>query len=133
MCHNPLLLDIIEFFVSNDVADGDGIDCIRDFSPEDPDDVIVLYEYKGSAVVSFDDTSVRSVQVTVRSADPDTARDKAIKLFNLFHVHDTAKRIDFTENRWGQVTLRQTPFKIKIDENNRTVFGFNMGVLTTIY
>jgi len=130
---NPLLLDIVEYLADNNVAIGDGIDCFRDYSPEDPDNVIVLYEYRGSASVSFDDTTQRAVQVTVRSSDPDYARDKAIEIFNLFKVKECAKRVDFTADRWGQVTLRNTPFKIKVDENDRFIYGFNMGILTTIY
>jgi hypothetical protein len=130
---NPLLLDIVEYLVDNNVAVGDGIDCFRDYSPEDPDNVIVLYEYRGSTSVPFDDTTQRAVQVTVRSSDPDYARDKAIEIFNLFKVKECAKRVDFTTDRWGQVTLRNTPFKIKVDENDRFIYGFNMGVLTTIY
>lgn len=131
--NSPLLLDIINYLVSNEVAVGDGIDCFRDYSPESPDSVIVLYEYSGGASVAFDDTTQRSIQVTVRSSDPDYARDKAIEIFNLFRVKECAKRVDFTATRWGQVTLRNTPFKIKVDENDRFIYGFNMGVLTTIY
>lgn len=130
---NPLLLDIVEYIVDNGAALGDGIDCFRDYSPESPDNAIVLYEYRGGASVAFDDTTQRAVQVTVRSSDPDYARDKAIEIFNLFRVKECAKRVNFTEDRWGQVTLRNTPIKIKVDENDRFIYGFNMGVLTTIY
>lgn len=130
---NPLLLDIVEYIVDNGAAVGDGIDCFRDYSPESPDSVIVLYEYRGGASVTFDDATKRSVQVTVRSSDPDYARDKAIEIFNLFRVKECAERVDFTADRWGQVTLRNTPFKIKVDENDRFIYGFNMGILTTIY
>jgi hypothetical protein len=133
MEHNPLLLDIIEYFVTNGLAIGDGEDCFRDFSPEDPDDVIVLYEYAGAPPVEYDSIVHRSIQVTVRSKNPDTARNKALELYNVLHVEDVAKRVDFTDTRWGQVSLRQTPFKIKIDENDRVIYGFNMGVTTSIY
>lgn len=130
---NPLLLDLILYFESLDLVAGDGIDCFRDFSPEDPDDVVVLYEYSSSMPVKFDVIVNRSVQVTARSRDPDAAREKALQLYESLMTCDTAKRIDFTNDRWGQVSLRQTPFKIKVDENNRFVYGFNLGVATTIY
>lgn len=131
----PLLLDIIEYFVANGLAQGDGIDCFRDFSPEEPSSAIVLYEYAGSPPVPYDDAGVvhRSVQVTVRDADADSARQKALALFNSLDVKDNAKRIDFTSERFGQVSLRQPPFKIKLDANHRAVYGFNMGITTTIY
>lgn len=132
---NPLLLDIVTYFVSKGLAEGDGIDCFRDFSPESPDSVIVLYEYAGDPPVPYDDAGVvhRSVQVSVRSTDPDAAREKALELFNSLDVKDVAKRIDFTPERFGQVSLRQAPFKIGFDENHRHIYGFNMGITTTIY
>lgn len=129
----PLLLDIISYFVSKGLAEGDGIDCFRDFSPEEPDDVIVLYEYTGAPVVNFTEVVHRSVQVTVRSTSADSARSKALELFQSLEVKDTARRVDFTKERFGQVSLRQPPFKIKLDENHRAVYGFNMGITTTIY
>lgn len=133
--HNPLLLDIIEYFVANGLAQGDGIDCFRDFSPEEPDNIIVLYEYAGSPPVPYDDAGVvhRSVQVTVRDVDADTARERALELFSILDVKDAARRIDFTTERFAQVAIRQPPFKIKIDANHRSIYGFNMGVTTTIY
>ena len=131
----PLLLDIIEYFVTKGLAQGDGIDCFRDFSPEEPDSIIVLYEYRGSPPVPYDDAGVvhRSVQVTVRDFDADTARQKALDLFNSLDIKDVAKRVDFTPERFAQVSLRQPPFKIKLDDNHRAIYGFNMGVTTTIY
>jgi len=133
--HNPLLLDIIQYFVNNNLAEGDGIDCFRDFSPEEPDNVIVLYEYQGMPPSEYDDIDVvhRSVQVTVRDIDPDNARAKALSLYNSLNVKECSKRVDFTNERFAQVTLRQTPFKISMDENDRSIYGFNIGVTTTIY
>jgi hypothetical protein len=132
MC-NTLLLDIVQYFVSLGLAEDDGVDCFRDFSPEDPDEVIVIYEYGSSAPTSFDALVKRSVQITTRSRDPDVAREKAIKLYNSLKTYDQANRIDFTSSSWGQVTLRNAPFKIKIDENDRFVYGFNVGIATTVY
>ena len=129
----PLLLDIINYFVNNGLAEGDGIDCFRDFSPEEPDDVIVLYEYPGSPVMNYTEVVHRSVQVTVRSTSADRARSKALELFQSLEVKDAARRVDFTKDRFGQVSLRQPPFKIKLDDNHRAVYGFNMGITTTIY
>jgi hypothetical protein len=127
---NPLLLDIVLYFVSLNLVAGDGIDCFRDFSPESPDNIIVLSEYGGSEVPYYDEAAHRSVQVKVRDTDADTARQKALQLFKA--LKSDTKFIRFTETRWGQVTLRQTPFKIEQDENKRTIYGFNMGITTSI-
>lgn len=130
---NPLLYDMVQFFIDEGLCDEDGVDCFRDFSPEEPDDIVVLFEYGSSAVVSFDDMVQRSVQITTRSKDPDLAREKAIALYSCLKAHESAKRIDFTNDRWAQVSLRQTPFKIKIDDNDRFIYGFNVGIATTVY
>lgn len=127
---NPLLLDIIEYFTALGLVQGDGIDCFRDFSPEKPDNVIVVYEYQGLEVKQYTGVAHRSVQITVRDLVANTARVKALELFNALVTDDTANRIDFTADRWGQVTLRSTPYKIKIDENSRTVYGFEIGITT---
>lgn len=127
---NPLLLDIATYLASRGLVQGDGIDVFRDFYPEEPDDVVVLYEYKGDEVLPYEDKVNRSVQVAVRSPDADTARTKALSIFKALQSETCL--IYFTNDRWGQVYLRQSPFKIKIDENSRAVYGFNIGVTTTI-
>lgn len=127
---NPLLLDIALYLINNGVAQEDGVDIFRDFSPEEPDNVIVLYEYKGSDIVPYEEKVHRSVQVSVRDIDADIAREKALSIFKL--LQSDTHVVHFTNDRWGQVYLRQTPFKIKIDNNARTVYGFNVGITTDI-
>ena len=128
---NPLLLDIVNYFVANKLAQGDGIDCFRDFSPEEPDNIIVLTEYKGDEVPNYEtDVVHRSVQITTRNTDADAARACALDLAK--SLKSDTKFIQFNEKRWGQVTLRQPPFKIEQDENKRTIYGFNIGITTSI-
>ena len=71
----------------------------------------------------------RSVQVTVRDKDADIARQKALEIFKLLSTDN--RIVHFTTTRWGQVYLRQPPFKIKQDENDRVYYGFNVGITTT--
>ena len=126
-----LLLDIVNYFAANNLVQGDGIDCFRDFRPETPDTVVALFEYPGGEVPYYEDnTAHRSVQVTVRDAEADKANAKSLELFKA--LKSDTKFIRFNEKRWGQVTLRQVPFKIKQDENNRTIYGFNIGITTNI-
>lgn len=128
---NSLLLDIVEYFTSLGLTEGDGVDCFRDFSPEAPDNIVYLIEYNGGEVPYYEDNAAhRSVQVNVRNADADAARIKSLELFKA--LKSDTKYVQFTETRWGQVTLRQTPFKVKQDENKRTIYAFNMGITTTI-
>lgn len=128
---NPLLLDLVLYLQSLSLVKGDGIDAFRDFAPDKPDDILVLNEYMGDRVPpQMQELSHRSIQVLYRSIDADKSRNEAWKMYNAFKTEDEAARIDFTEERWGQVYLRQTPFKIKADEAQRVYFGFNMGITT---
>ena len=132
---NPLLLDIVSYLVDKGLAIGDGEDCFRDFSPETPDFIIALHEYKGDPVVPFTELVNRSIQITTRDRNADIARRKALEIYKALEADlETSESlvVHFTEYRWGQVHLRQSPFKIKTDAENRVTYGFNIGVTTTI-
>lgn len=127
---NPLLLDIVTFLADNKIVQGDGVDAFRDFTPEAPDFLVALHEYKGDPAVFYDPNVNRSVQVTVRDKDADVARQKALDIYKLLTSDNLI--VQFTPDRWGQVHLRQPPFKIGQDNNDRVTYGFNIGVTTTI-
>jgi hypothetical protein len=127
---NPLLLDIVTFLTSKGVIEGDGIDTYRDFVPEMPDNLVAVTEYKGSPVVHFEPTVHRSIQIVVRNKSADVARNKALEIYKQFLSDNSI--VVFTEERWGQVHLRQSPFRMKTDASDRVYYGFNMGITTTI-
>lgn len=127
---NPLLLDIVTFLTDKRIVQGDGVDAFRDFTPEAPDSLIALHEYKGDPAVFYDTMVNRSVQVTVRDKDADIARQRALEIYKAFTSENLI--VHFTPDRWGQVHLRQPPFKIGQDSNDRVTYGFNVGITTTI-
>ena len=127
---NPLLLDIVTFLTDNGIVQGDGVDAFRDFTPEAPDSLVALHEYKGDPAVAYDPNVHRSVQVTARDKDADVARQKALRIYKLLTSDNLI--VHFTPDRWGQVYLRQPPFKIGQDDNDRVTYGFNIGITTTI-
>lgn len=127
---NPLLLDIVTFLADNGVVHGDGVDAFRDFTPEAPDSLVALHEYKGDPAVAYDPNVHRSVQITARDKDADVARQKALRIYKLLTSDNLI--VQFTPDRWGQVYLRQPPFKIGQDDNDRVTYGFNIGITTTI-
>lgn len=129
----PLLLDIITFLINKEVLAGDGIDAFRDFIPEEPDSLVALIEYRGDPAIPVDPAVHRSVQITTRDKDADLARQKALEIFKVFvDNQDETCRIDFTPNRFGQLYLRQPPFRYKTDENDRVYYCFNIGITTNI-
>lgn len=127
---SPLLLDIVTYLTAHAVVDGDGIDAFRDFTPEEPDSVVVLTEYPGSPSVPYETAVHRSVQVSVRDKSADRARSKALEIHKLLQSENSI--VVFTPERWGQVTLRQTPFRLSTDTLDRVTYAFNFGITTTI-
>lgn len=129
----PLLEDIVTFFVSEGLIEGDGIDTFRDFQPAAPDNLVSFHEYSGDKVSPYTEVVHRSVQVVVRNKSAEEARRKAQALFNaLRNAMSPAGRVDFTPTRWGQVHLRQAPFRFSQDESDRVSYGFNLGITTDI-
>lgn len=129
---NPLLLDIVIFLTSRGVIEGDGIDTFRDFVPETPDNLVAITEYSGSPSSKIDPIVHRSIQISVRDLRADAARAKALEIYKALLPETEDARVDFTPERWGQVHLRQTPFRMKTDSSDRVTYGFNIGVTTTI-
>lgn len=127
---NPLLLDIVLYLTSKGVITGDGVDTFRDFVPEKPDNLVSITEYKGSPMVHYEPSAHRSVQVSVRDTDADSARRKALEIYKQFISENSI--VDFTPDRWGQVSLRQPPFRVSTDSSDRVTYAFNMGITTTI-
>lgn len=127
---NPLLLDIVTYLKTQGIVADDGVDAFRDFSPENPDNIVALFEYTGDPAVYYESAVNRSVQITVRNTVANDARQKARDIFEALRSDDA--RIDFTPARWGLVYLRQPPFRIDTDTRNRVIYGFNVGITTTI-
>lgn len=127
-----LLEALIEYCVRKGLLIGDGEDSFRDFMPDAPDNVVVFYEYSGNALSPYIDAVHRSVQVKVRNKNAEGARDKALQLCRAFYTQKETLRIDFTDTIWGQVYVRQPPFKLLQDESDRVTYCFNLGITTNI-
>ena len=127
-----LLEALVSYGVANGILVGDGVDSFRDFMPDMPDNVVVFHEYQGSPVSQFIDSVHRSVQVKVRDKNPTSARAKALQLCNAFKSDTESLRVDFSVDLWGQVYIRQTPFKLSQDTSDRVTYCFNLGITTNI-
>jgi hypothetical protein len=124
---NPLLLDVATFLIAQNVCSI----VYRDNVPETPDTIISLVEYTGQPLT--DGIVNRSVQLISRHKDADVARQNALKAFKALQGALTEdNKVAFTADRWGQVYLRQAPFKLYEDGSSRTCYAFNMGITTTI-
>lgn len=127
-----LLEALVQYGVTKGVLEGDGVDTYRDFMPETPDDVVAFAEYAGKPVDPLIDAVHRSVQVKTRSRSAIAAREKAVRLFKIFSSTSEDRRVDFTKDLWGQVYVRQPPYKLSQDGSDRTIYCFNLGITTNI-
>lgn len=127
-----LLEALVKYGVSNGVLVGDGEDSFRDFMPETPDAIVVFHEYSGSPVSQFTEHVHRSVQVKVRDVNAEAARAKALAVLLQFKSDTESLRVDFSDGFWGQVYIRQLPFKLEQDSSNRVTYCFNLGITTNI-
>lgn len=127
-----LLKALVSYCAANGVLNEEGVDAFMDFTPAYPDGVVVFHEYAGDPISPFTTTVHRSVQVRVRDITAVHAREKALQLFELFKSSTEDLRIDFSKDTWGQVYIRQTPFKLHQDESDRVTYCFNLGITTNI-
>ena len=127
-----LLLSLIERCVTDGVLAGYGEDAFVDFTPEVPDTVVVFHEYTGDALSPVIDSVHRSVQIKVRDTSAEAARTKALNVLKVFKSKTESLRVDFSEDLWGQVYIRQLPFKLQQDGSNRVTYCFNLGITTNI-
>lgn len=127
-----LLEALVAHCVANGIVSGDGIDTFRDFTPESPDDVVVFHEYRGDPISPYTEHVHRSVQVKTRAKTAEDARNKAVKVLDALRSDTEDLRVDFSDVLWGQVYIRQAPFKLQQDESDRITYCFNLGITTNI-
>lgn len=119
-----LLLDLETYFVSNGIVTS----AFRDTILNEPDTAVALYEFQGSNGLPQIAGALRSVQVVSRDCSATAAKAKAKELYNALITEDGI--INLTSERWCLLSLRQPPFKIKVDDAGRVYYGFNIGVTT---
>lgn len=122
---------MFEYLVGKKVVHGYGIDCFADIVPDKPDSLVVLYEYEGDPLNPFAGFVNRSLQVIVRCKSPDESRQKSWDIYKALQAPTENLLIKFTADKEGQVYLRQSPFRLKDDENSRIYYCFNIGVTTS--
>lgn len=125
-----LLKDIVQYLVTSGISVGDGIDAFRDFTPDTPDSVIIIYEYGGTPEVPQIAGIERSIQISTRDKSASNAKQKAWDIYKALSTEDRV--LNLTVDRWCMLYPRQTPFKIKVDNSERVYYGFNVGITSYI-
>lgn len=126
-----LLLDLISYLEVNNLVQGDGIDTFRDYTPDDPDEVVVIYEYTGAPFPDTDTNAThRSLQISVRSVSSDDAKGLARDICDSLRTE--TNYVQLTETTWSLIYIRNAPVKIKVDDRNRSTYAFNIGITSSM-
>lgn len=128
-----MLLNIANYLIYQGIVQADGEDIFRDYIPDSPDQVVALQEYAGDGSLPQAQGAQRRFQVAVRASreDPDWARRKAWSIYNVLDVPEgiiDARGVGL--QLWGVMNAIQTPFKLRVDDNARILYGFNMVIIT---
>jgi len=125
-----LIRDIANYLINNSLATSIGTDVFLDNKPDQPDNLISIFEYSGSTTnVSILD---RRIQILVRNKSYSIARSKAWAIFNLLDKsEEKGEGIQLTQTRVSIINGLQQPFKLETDANERSVFICNYAVATT--
>lgn len=127
-----LLLELANHLAQLDWIMGDGIDTFRNYQPETPDEIVALTEYRGVSS-HYSLAGIRPVQIVVRHRSPDIARERANELYRLLFDTEEDNLIVETEDRpWSIMTPINPPALLERDEQERTIFSFNVSIVTTI-
>jgi hypothetical protein len=122
-----LLEDIALFLAASGIAPNENI--FTDGRPDTIDNIVSLFEYPGPPTTGSIDILDRRVQVFVRNQSYTAAREQAWAIFNLLD-RPKNREIRTAEGRWMICQALQQPYKLETDSHERTVFLFNIAVVT---
>lgn len=121
-----LLADFETYLKSNNVLDV----LYQDFMPDTPVTVASIYEYSGNTPEPQVAGATRSLQVVTRDTSPDVSRQHCFDIYKALQTEDGI--INLTPDRWCGIYLKQPPFKLKMDQQGRVLYVFNLIVTTYI-
>jgi hypothetical protein len=124
-----LLNDIAEFIISNNYATAIGSDIYLDYRPDGPDNIIVVNEYIGTPI-EYTEAAIRRLQIQVRNKNSNDARLLINNLYRMFNENIIYENLP--NNRYGIVSPTSTPTILTTDEENRTIYYFNLSITTKI-
>ena len=120
-----ILLLVIDYLIAQEVATAKDVDIFKDFYPETPDQCISVFEYSGVGPAPQTNTSVRSIQIACRSKSGQQAMQKCWQCYEA--LFEESLIVSLGEHKCI-VAMRNTPIKIDRDDEQRTIYAFNMGI-----
>ena len=126
-------MDLIDALITRIISDGyattKDVDIFKDTSPASPEECVAVFEYNGTPPAAFTDMSVRSIQITARAKTAARAKER---IWNIYRALYTEDFMIVLGEKHCLMAMRNTPIKIYVDEQHRSVYGFNCGITTNI-
>jgi hypothetical protein len=123
----PDLITDIETFLSNGMTLPE---VYHDTMLDDPDEVLAIYEYAGAnSPYPAISANLRTFQLVVRSRSAMNARAKCKEAYDLVSSTEDDGVLNLN-GRECVVATMQSPFKLKVDDKDRTYYCFNLVVTT---
>lgn len=126
-----LLEDLANFLIAGQYAVGIGTDLFLNNRPDQPDNILCLYEYNGTAS-DLADIGNRRIQCVVRTTSEEVTRVRINAIFKAFREHSAQIEDELIGVRWIKFTPLTTPARLYQDEHQRTLYSFNLSCVTTI-
>lgn len=127
-----LLEDIVQYIIDNNLAVATGTDIFYDFEPDEPTNVIVVREYDGrGSDLPAETGCVRYVQITTRNKQLTPAKALANSIYKLF-IRPDENINNLPNERWCIFSPKNTPIKLRVDNKNRIICGFNIAITTNL-
>jgi hypothetical protein len=124
-----LLEDLADHLIVGGHATEVAVDIFTDYLPDDPASLTCLTEYGGSGSVHGFTATTRRVQIISRSKTWTDARSRNWDIYKYLDDHDD-RITTANSGRWMVIRPLQTPFRLRIDEAGRSVFAFNVSIVT---
>lgn len=124
----PDLMTDIETFLANEMTLPD---VYHDTMLENPDEAMTIYEYSGAnSPYPAVGASLRTFQLVVRSKSAMNARAVCKEAYDLLSATQDDDGVQNLNGRECIVATMQSPFKLKVDDKDRTYYCFNLVVTT---
>ncbi len=121
-----MLLEAIALLVEQNALGTRGIDLFEGKLPASPDNAIAIFEYAGEPQMVNQPIEFPSLQLLVRNTSYQAGRAKIENIKNLLH----GRHEELLSNvRYLFVSVKQNPYLLQRDENDRVIFVCNFSVI----
>lgn len=120
--------DIITYLTDLGVVSGYEVDCFINYFPEEPANIVAIFERPGLGTRKQVDCITRKFEIYVRNTDPVNGNAKIFEIFNALDKDDETS-VDLTADRWAVITAQNTPSLDGVDAFERHIFHYEINAV----